>query len=86
MLPRRFRIHGLPMSILRSWDEVRPEKLRDWRDSLAPMFNQSLRERLTVEYWVELIRGRQRELESTTNCDKQADSNSPNPSAREDRH
>ena len=54
---------GLPVVVVKEWEEVTAEKLAVWREELAGLFEGgALRERLSVEWWVEQVRETQRRV------------------------
>ncbi len=51
---------GLPVVVVREWDEIDEPALRRWQDERAGRFDAAMREKLTAGYWLAKIQARAR--------------------------
>lgn len=54
-LDAMYRDEGLPVVIVESFREITSSRLKEWRDELAPRFDDALTRKLTVGYWLDKI-------------------------------
>lgn len=50
-----YRAEQLPVVIVEAWEQVTEANLRRWQDELAPRFDDTLRHKLTCDFWLTKI-------------------------------
>ena len=54
--PIDYLYEGLPVAIVKDWDEVTADNLKAWRTRFGNLWNPEYRKRLTNEWWIAKIR------------------------------